>query len=94
MHIEKKQQNLKKLVVKLRMLQENIARIDGASHQLSKLWINNNYIPSYSPGHADFENPCFVSVVLSVSMSRVFVYNAVDVNKILATFLANYHHHN
>ena len=37
--------------------------------------------PSYSPTHGEFENLCFVS---EAPIARVFVYNAVDVNKIIA----------
>jgi len=46
------------------------------------------YIPSYSPGHGQFENSCFVAVAYTVSVSCAFVYNAVDVNKIITVSLA------
>ena len=44
--------------------------------------------PCYSPGYGEFENLCFVSVAWTVNVSRTFVYNAVDVNKIITAFLA------
>ena len=68
--------------------QKIFTRIDGASNQWSKLHINKNYMPSYSPGYGEFENLYFVSVAWTVSVSRAFVYNAVDVNKIATAFLA------
>jgi len=37
------------------------------------------YILSYSPGYGELENLCFVSIAWTVSVSRVFVYNAVDI---------------
>ena len=37
--------------------------------------------PSYSPTHGEFENLYFISVA---PIARVFVYDAVDVNKIIA----------
>ena len=39
--------------------------------------INQNYIPSYSPVHGEFKNLCFVMV------SRAFIYDTVNVNKIV-----------
>jgi len=68
------------------MLLEIFIGIDGASNQQKKLQIKN--IPSYSPGYGGFENLCFVSKAWSVSVSRAFVYHAVDVNKIATNFLA------
>ena len=50
-----------------------------------KLQINKNYVPSYSPGYGEFE--MFVSVDKTVSVSRVFVYNLLDVNKIVTVSL-------
>ena len=61
-------------------------RVDGASNQQRKLRMNKNYIPSYSPGYGELEILCFVSVAWTVRVSHVFVYNAVDVNKIATTF--------
>ena len=46
-----------------------------------------NYIPSYSPGYGEFKKVCFVSIAWMVSVSPVFVYNAVDVNKLRIAFL-------
>ena len=65
-----------------------ITKIDGASYQQRKLQVNKNYIPSYLPSYGEFKNVCFVSVAWTVSVSCVFVYNAVDVNKIATAFLA------
>ena len=48
----------------------------------------SNYVPSNPPVYGEFKNLCFVSIALTVSVSRVFVYNAVDVNKIATAFLA------
>ena len=63
-------------------------RVNGASNQQRKLQINKNYISSYYlPGYGEFENLCFISVAWTVSVSRVFVYNAVEVNKIANRFL-------
>ena len=42
------------------------------------------YTPSYSPTHREFENYCFISVAPMVYVSHAFVYEAVDVNKIIA----------
>ena len=42
------------------------------------------YTPSYSPTHGELEN---LPVAPMVCVSHVFVYNAVDVNKIVAVFL-------
>ena len=44
-------------------------------------------IPTYLPAHGESENLCVVSVAPTVCVSRVFVYNAVDVNKIVVAFL-------
>ena len=41
---------------------------------------------SYSPTHGEFENLCFVFVAPMVCMSRTFVYDVVDVNKIVTFF--------
>jgi len=41
----------------------------------------SNYIQSYSTGHGEYENVCFVCVVQMVSVLPAFVYNAVEVNK-------------
>ena len=46
------------------------------------------YILSCLPGYGEFKNFCFVSVAWTVSVSRAFIYNAINVNKIAATFLA------
>ena len=35
------------------------------------------------PTHGEFKNLCLISVALMVCMSRVFVYDTVDVNKIV-----------
>ena len=40
-------------------------------------------IPSYSPAHGEFENLCFVFVASMVWVSRAFVYDVVNVNKIV-----------
>ena len=50
--------------------------------------VNKNYIPSYSPGYGEFKNFWFISVAWMVSVSRAFVYNALDINKIINVFLA------
>ena len=42
----------------------------------------------YLPGNGEFENLCFVSVAWTMSVSRMFVYSAVDINKIATAFLA------
>ena len=63
-------------------------KIDGASNQWKKLQINKYYILSNLPGYGEFETLCFVSVAWMVSVSRAFIYNAVDVNKIATAFLA------
>jgi len=47
--------------------------ISEGSFKLEKI-----YIPSYSPGYGEFKI-CFIFVV---SVSRAFVYNAIDVNKL------------
>ena len=39
---------------------------------------------SYLPTHGEFDNLCFISIAPMVCMSCAFVYNAVDVNKIVA----------
>ena len=36
--------------------------------------------------HGEFENLCFASVAPMVSVSHTFVYEVVDVNKIVAVF--------
>jgi len=59
-----------------------------ASNQQRKLQINKNYVPSYSSSYGEFKNLCLVTVAWTVSVSRAFVYNAVDVNKIATAFLA------
>ena len=38
---------------------------------------------SYSPAHGEFKNFCFVFVVSTVWVSRTFVYDVVNVNKIV-----------
>ena len=43
----------------------------------------NLYVASYSPSHGEFENLCFISVAPMICVSRVFDYDAVDVNKIV-----------
>jgi len=68
------------------MLLENIYK-DWWDQQ-RKFQINKNYIPYKLPGYGEFENPCFVSVAWTVSVSRTFIYNAVGVNKIATAFLA------
>ena len=45
--------------------------------------INSNYIPSYSPTHGEFVNLCYVSVAPTVCVLHAFIYNAVNVNKII-----------
>ena len=40
-------------------------------------------VPSYSPTHGEFENLDFISVAPMVCVSHTFVYNVVDVNKIV-----------
>jgi len=87
-HVYRKKNQILKLFVKLRMLLQKFTRIDGASNQWRKLQINKNYIPSYSPGYGEFENRWFVSAAWTVSVSRVFVYNAIDVSKITTALLA------
>ena len=42
--------------------------------------INQNYTSSYSPSHGEFE---YLSVAPTVCMSRAFVYNVVNINKII-----------
>ena len=42
------------------------------------------YHPSYSSTHGKFKNLCFISVAPMVYVSRAFVYNVVDVKKIVA----------
>ena len=70
------------------MLQRKIHKF--LSGQYSKKEDSNQlkllYIPSYSPAHGEFENLCFVSVASMVCMSRAFVYDAVNVNKIVIVF--------
>ena len=69
------------------MLQEKYASFYWASTQRRKTQIDYNYTPSYSPTHGEFKNLCFISVAPMVCMSRAFVYDAVDVNKIVAISL-------
>ena len=71
--------------MKLRILPENIYK-DWWGQQSAKE--ASNYVPYNLPGYGEFENLCFVFVALTVSVSHVFVYNAVDVNKIATAFLA------
>ena len=40
------------------------------------------------PGHGEFENLCFDSIPQKVRVSRAFLYNAVDINKIITVLLA------
>ena len=40
--------------------------------------------PSYLPTHGKFENLCLVSVAPMVCVSHMFVYDAVDINKIFS----------
>ena len=40
-------------------------------------------MPSYLPAHREFENLCFISVAPVVCMSHVFVYDAVNVSKMV-----------
>ena len=54
-----------------------------------------NYISSYSPAHGEFKNLCFVSVAPMVCVSRAFVYDVVNANKIVvisSTKLPSYPH--
>ena len=71
---------------------KKFARIDGASDQRRKLQINKNYTLSHLPSYGEFENLCFVFVAWTVSVSRAFVYNAVDINKLLPLSWQNHHH--
>ena len=52
-----------------------------------KLQINKNYTPSYSPGYGKFENLLFRFHSPNGECVCVFVYNAVDVNKIATASL-------
>ena len=58
------------------MLQKIFTGFDGARNWLQ---INKNYIPFYLPSHGEFENSCFVSIILMVRVSRAFVYNIINV---------------
>ena len=40
-------------------------------------------MPTYSPAHGEFDTLCYVSVASTVWVSRAFVYDAVNVNKIV-----------
>jgi len=40
-------------------------------------------MPSYSPGHGEFKNLCFIFVTQRVRVSHAFVYYVVGVNKII-----------
>ena len=42
-----------------------------------------SHIPSYLLAHEKFENLCFISVASMVCMSQAFVYDAVNVNKVV-----------
>ena len=65
------------------LLEKIFISIDRARNQQRKLQINKNYAPSYSPDDGEFENLCFVSITWTVSVSCVFVYNVVDMKKLL-----------
>ena len=61
-----------------------------SDHQFVKEASNpKTIIPSYLPGHGVFKNLCFVSIGQRVNVSCAFAYNAVDINKIVAVYLAN-----
>ena len=46
----------------------------------------SNYIPSYSPGHREFESLGFVSIAQTVSESRAFVCNVISVNETIIIY--------
>ena len=54
-----------------------------ASTRRRKTQVDLNYTPSYSPTHGEFENLSVISVAPMICVSRVFVYEPVDVNKII-----------
>ena len=62
------------------MLKEKIRKF--LSGQYSKKE-DLNQLPSSSFAHGEFENLCIVFVVSTVWVSRVFVYDAVNVSKII-----------
>ena len=43
-----------------------------------------SYAPSYSPAHGELKYFCFVPVAPKVCASRVFIYDVVDINKLLS----------
>ena len=45
-----------------------------------------SHILSYSPVHGEFEHLCFISIAPMVCVSHAFVYDAVNVNKIVIIF--------
>ena len=47
---------------------------------LNLLNLNTTYLPT----HGEFKNLCFISVAPMVCVLRAFVYDAVDLNKIVA----------
>ena len=67
------------------MLQEIFTKINGASNQQKGA---SNQPKLYTILLAWLWKVCFVSVAWTVSVSRAFVYSAVDVNKIATAFLA------
>ena len=75
--------------MKLRMLQEKFSQglmglvISERGFKPKGLQSNKHYMPSYSPSHGELKNFCFVSVAQRVRVSHTFVYNKVDILKII-----------
>ena len=57
--------------------------LKGRLKSINKYFFNEKYIPFYLPDYGEFENYCFVSVAPTVCVSHAFVYDAVNVNKII-----------
>ena len=63
------------------MLQKNISKALRGEQSVKEVSNKKkNYIPSYSP---EFENLSLCSIAQRVSMLCAFVYNVVDINKIV-----------
>jgi len=69
------------------MLLENIYKDWWGQESVKEASNQQKLFTIYLPGHKEFENLCFVYVAWMVSVSRAFVYNAVDINKIATAFL-------
>ena len=65
------------------MLQEKICKFLSVQYSKKEDSSRLNYTPAYLPAHGELKNLCFVSVATTVCVSCAFVYDVVNVNKIV-----------